>query len=107
MSIESIFGERELKVLREMMTQKDMSAEAVVRHMFRMGQMMDHYLSQNIELGFLDDQGDFNSIFHVGGAKMAPVPDDLSRWLGEGGAQPKQLSCGCDVGTCICNFEKD
>ena len=96
-NIESIFkNERELAVLHEVMYRDEMSAEAVVRRFFRMGQMVDHYIQQGTDLGFLDDQGDFNSIFRVGGPKMAPVPDDLvkplpsladlDRWKGEGGA---------------------
>ena len=44
--IESLFNQRELRALHEAMQQKDMTAAGIVRHFFRMGQMMDHYLSQ-------------------------------------------------------------
>jgi hypothetical protein len=92
-SIESIFkNDRELSVLHEVMMRDEMSAEAVVRHFFRMGQLLDHHLRLGHELGFLDDQGDFNPVFERL-PKMAP--------------EPKQLSCGCDVGVCICDYEKD
>jgi len=81
------FDEREEKVLREVMAEWDMSAEAVVRHFFRLGQSVAYVMKKQKELGFLDDQGDFVSIFSRG-PKMAPMPPDtdwLDRWDNEGG----------------------
>lgn len=100
---EFIFDERELEVLREVMERDDMSARAVVRRFFRLGQAADIYLRRGIELGFLDDQGDFNPMFpHF--PKLSPIltPESaadpfaqVSAWEGEGGAaQPDPDSHG-------------
>lgn len=96
--IESIFNDRELSVLYEVMYRNDMSAAAVVRHFFRMGQLVDHHLQLGQQLGYFNDQGDFNPILQHG-PKLAPMPVPTS--------EVKQLSCGCDVGVCICDYEKD
>src|SRR5271170_4912995 len=81
------FDEREEKVLREIMAEWDMSAPAVIRHLFRLGQSVSHVMKKNLNVGFLDDQGDFVQIFKRE-PKMAPMPDeeDLGRWGDEGGA---------------------
>ena len=78
--IESLFNQRELKVLHEAMQQKDMSAAGIVRHFFRMGQMMDMLLqeAEGNPIGYLDDQGDFHAPYADIGPKMAPMPDPYS-----------------------------
>lgn len=89
--IESIFNEREREFLHEAMEQKDMSAEATVRHFFRMGQFVDHYLSQGFKLAFVKD-GEMLDPFDRG-PKMAPMP--------EGRVVPvifnakKHINCAC------------
>jgi len=79
--------EREQKVLQELMVEWDMSASAIIRHLFRLGQSVSHVMKKNLNVGFLDDQGDFVQIFKRE-PKMAPMPDeeDLGRWGDEGGA---------------------
>jgi hypothetical protein len=72
-SIQSIsFNERELKALHEAMAEKDMSAAAVIRHFFRMGQLVDHYTKQDYKLLFRKDGKDFDP-FDTG-PKAAPMP---------------------------------
>ena len=69
--------EREEKVLQDAMTQKDMSDTAVIRHFFRMGQMMDTLLqeAEGNPIGYLDDQGDFRPpSWDDVVPKMAPMP---------------------------------
>jgi hypothetical protein len=76
-SIHSVkFNEGEQKVLHEAMALWDMSAGAVIRHFFRMGQMMNTLLrdAEGSPLGYLDDQGDFHAPFYTG-PKMAPMPE--------------------------------
>jgi len=82
------FDEREQKVLQEMMTEWDMSAPAVIRHLFRIGQSVSYVMNKNREVGFFDDQGDFVSIFGRHEPKMAPMPPEnewLDNWDNEGG----------------------
>jgi hypothetical protein len=72
--VERIFkDDRELSVLHAVMLRNEMSAEAVVRHFFRMGQLVDYHLQRDEELGVLDDQGDFRPIFQRD-LKLAPMP---------------------------------
>jgi hypothetical protein len=84
------FNESEEKVLHEVMADWDMSADAVIRHYFRLGQMLAVFLQKGKELGFLNEKGEFKPMIERE-PKMAPT----------------QLSCGCDVGVCICDYEKD
>lgn len=69
-----LLDERELKALKVAMDSKEMSAKAVIRHFFRMGQTMDHFLTKGSTIGYLGDQGDFHDPFDSG-PKMAPMPD--------------------------------
>src|SRR5271155_3650133 len=43
---------RELDVLADLMKKKDMTARGVIRHMFRLGQMVDNFTSQGYEVVF-------------------------------------------------------
>jgi len=83
------FNKREQEVLREAMTEWDMSADAVIRHYFRLGQMLAIFMKKGKveELGFLNDDGEFSPMLERQ-PKMAPMPEDedLSRWGDEGGA---------------------
>jgi hypothetical protein len=80
MSIESIFkDDREITALHKAMYEKEMSAEAVVRHFFRMGQLVDHYMKQGYKPVFRLSKG-FGIVeevdpFNLGGPKMAPMPE--------------------------------
>jgi hypothetical protein len=78
-----------MKVLEEAMAKKEMSARAVVRHFFRMGQMTDLMQDKGYRVLYTKDDEVFDPL-NVG-PKMAPMP--------------KELSCGCDVGNCICDIE--
>jgi len=94
----SIFDEREQAVLRGVMAEWDMPAHAAVRHYFRLGQMLALFMKKGQELGFLNDQGDFEpAIQH--GPKLAPPPtsEDLDRWGDEGGATSltDHIDCPC------------
>jgi hypothetical protein len=80
--------ERERKILREAMERLDLSAEAVIRYWARMGQLVDHQIQQGYKLAWV---------------KNGEVVDPLSMDK----KAPATLSCGCDVGTCICDYEKD
>jgi hypothetical protein len=67
--------DREHKFLREMMDKKDMSAEAVMRHMFRLGQSVDHFLSLGLTLAFLNPEtGETVRPFERLDKKLAPMP---------------------------------
>ena len=67
--------DREHGFLREMMDRKDMSAEAVMRHMFRLGQAVDHFMSQGLTLAFLNPEtGDVTRPFDRQDKKLAPMP---------------------------------
>jgi len=91
--VELIFhDERERKILREAMERLDLSAEAVIRYWARMGQLVDHQIHQGYKLAWLKDGHIVDPLNPD--SKMALVP-------------PATLSCGCDVGTCICDYEKD
>jgi hypothetical protein len=91
--IDQIFrDEREQKILHEAMERLDMSAEAVIRYWARMGQLVDHQIQQGYKLAWVKN-GEVVDPFDME-PKAALVP-------------PATLSCGCDVGTCICDYEKD
>lgn len=88
--VERIFDERERAVLREAMERDDMSAEGVVRHFFRMGQLVDLFVRQR-GYQLLFRKGDETvDPFYVG-PKMAPIPTDV--WEGEGGSPAPARSC--------------
>jgi hypothetical protein len=93
--IEQIFrDERERKILRDTMERLGLSAEATVRYFCRMGQLVDHQIQQGYQIAWMKD-GEVVDPFNVG-PKMTPMPPPA-----------QQLSCGCDVGACICDYEKD
>ena len=46
------FDERETEVLTRLAAKKEMSVEALVRHFTRMGQFVDHYITQDYKLLF-------------------------------------------------------
>ena len=104
--------EREERILREAAEQKDMSPEAVIKHWLRMGQLMDHYINHGYKPMFHKNVHDVTEVvdpFYTF-PKLAPMPfsqdtSHLDSWEGEGGAPVRQLSCGCDVGCCICDIE--
>jgi hypothetical protein len=116
---------REQKVLVAAAEQKDMSPEAVIRQWFRIGQLVDYLQTEGTEPQRLFIRQLFDSVSP--GPKKAPTPPFGSQFdtlnicgksLAYSGAPtevmphvhampPAQLSCGCDVGCCICNFEKD
>lgn len=70
-------NEREEAVLQKLMTDRDMSDGATIRHLFRMGQMVDLYQAMGYKLVFRKNMGDgiveevdpFNRL-----PKMAPMP---------------------------------
>jgi hypothetical protein len=66
---------RELDTLAEIMKRKDMTARGVIRHLFRLGQMVERHILLNPDttVGYLDDQGDFHGFFDSL-PKMAPMP---------------------------------
>jgi hypothetical protein len=68
------FDERELRVLREMMDAKEMSAKAVVRHIFRLGQMCDLFISQGYKIRFESPDGGETVDPLAGPPKMAEMP---------------------------------
>jgi hypothetical protein len=93
--IELIFSdERGQKILREAMERLDLSETATIRYFCRMGQLVDHQIQQGYQIAWMKD-GEVVDPFDVG-PKMAPMPPPV-----------QQLSCGCDVGCCICDYEKD
>jgi hypothetical protein len=57
------------------MKRKDMTARGVIRHLFRLGQMVERHILLNPDttVGYLDDQGDFHGFFDSL-PKMAPMP---------------------------------
>src|SRR5208337_2073551 len=62
--------EREQKFLREMMDKKD-----IMRHMFRLGQGCDFFMSQGYHLAFLNPAtGDYEMPFNRTEKKLAPKP---------------------------------
>jgi hypothetical protein len=69
--------EREETVLQQLMRERDMSDGATIRHLFRMGQMIDLYQAMGYKLVFRKSMGDgiieevdpFNRL-----PKMAPMP---------------------------------
>lgn len=67
----TIFDERELKVLEELAVQKEMSPRAVVRHLFRLGQMSDLMISKGYKILYTKDDEVFDPLQPVG-PKMAP-----------------------------------
>lgn len=69
-----IFDEREMTVLEEAMMRKDMSAEAVVRHFFRMGQMTDLMQQKGYRVLYTKDDEVFDPL-QPAGPKMAPMPE--------------------------------
>lgn len=86
--------DREEAVLQKLMTEREMSDGMTLRHMFRMGQMMDTLIreAEGSPVGYLDDQGDFHDPFYTG-PKMAPMPVpeiDGSRLLANG-----HIDCPC------------
>lgn len=69
----TIFDEREMKVLEEAMAKKEMSARAVVRHFFRMGQMTDLMQDKGYRVLYTKDDEVFDPL-EPAGPKMAPMP---------------------------------
>lgn len=65
---------RELDVLAELMMTKDMTARGVIRHMFRLGQMVDNFTRQGYEVVFRLGDEEIDPL-HLGGPKMAPMPE--------------------------------
>jgi hypothetical protein len=67
---------RELDALAEIMKRKDMTARGVIRHLFRLGHMIEQQLllEPDTTIGYLDDQGDFHGFFDRL-PKKAPMPD--------------------------------
>src|SRR5271157_1240610 len=49
-----LLDERELKALKEAMGKKGMSAKAVIRHFFRLGQTADCFISEGYEMEFIN-----------------------------------------------------
>lgn len=69
------FDEREHTFLREEMDRCDMSAVAVVRRHFRLGQTVDHFLRQGFHLAFLNPAtGETVKPFEREDKKLAPMP---------------------------------
>jgi hypothetical protein len=81
---------RDQSFLRRLMDQREQSAGAVVRHLFRLGQTVDHYMNQGYSLIFRKGDEEIDPLRPF--PKMAPMPnppeDDshLTDWEGEGGA---------------------
>jgi hypothetical protein len=65
---------RELDTLAQLMKKKDMTARGVIRHMFRLGQMVDHFTALGYEMVFRLGDDEIDPL-HMGGPKMAPMPD--------------------------------
>jgi hypothetical protein len=63
---------RELDVLAELMKKKQMTARGVIRHMFRLGQMVDLFTAQGYEVVFRKGDDEVDPFDR--GPKMAPMP---------------------------------
>lgn len=66
---------REMDVVRKVMDAKDLSAKAVLRRFFRLGQLADHYLDKGYRLAFYNTTTlQYEDPFETGFRK-APMPD--------------------------------
>jgi hypothetical protein len=129
-----VLDEREQKVLTAAAEQKDMPPEAVIRHWFRIGQLVDYLqtegtATQQLFVRRLFDSlvtepkkapTDFVKLTHamqdalasvtsptIAGFKNLLDPDASIEVRETTLTLPTQLSCGCEVGCCICDYEKD
>ena len=88
---------RELDALAELMKKRDMTARGVIRHLFRLGHLMDKHMSEepNATMGYLDAQGDFHAFFDSL-PKLAPmpVPHDCSEHIQMVNGSPRCQICG-------------
>lgn len=68
---------REMAVVRRVMDAKDLSAKAVLRRFFRLGQLADHYLDKGYRLAFYNPVTlQYEDPFETG-FKKAPMPDPI------------------------------
>jgi hypothetical protein len=74
--------EREETVLQQLMRERDMSDGATIRHLFRMGQMIDLYQARGYKLVFRKYMGqgtieEIDPFNHL--PKMAPMPGETAQ----------------------------
>ena len=84
-----------MKVLEELAVAKDMSPRAVVRHLFRLGQMSDLMISKGYKVLYTKDDEVFDPL-QSAGPKMAPMPNPHSGFC-EQSRKDSSVPCTCGV----------